>query len=243
MTVTRHLPTDGFYVPVRPSFRRTTAEAVAFLRRDLALTVHPSLPRGAGQPVLVLPVVGRGDGHAATMRAALDQLGYQAFGWGLGRNIGPTPRLLAGAEQRLVSLHAEHGQVDVIGFSLGGVFARLLAHLHPDKVRQVVTVCSPFRNTVDSAFLPLRALLPAWRIPDLPSLSEKLSGRLPVPGTFIFTRNDGIVAWQSCVEPAQPEDCFEISGMHVTIVCDPEVLAIIARRLARELSDQMIAGS
>jgi hypothetical protein len=135
-----------------------------------------------------------------------------------------------------------YGPVDVVGFSLGGVFARLLAYLHPDEVRQVVTVCSPFRNTVDSAFLPLRPLLPAWRTPHLPGLSVKIAGRLPVPGTFIFTRNDGIVAWESCVEPAQPEDCFEIFGMHVTIVCDPEVLAIVANRLPRDLPEKIASG-
>lgn len=224
------------YAPVRPGIRRTTAEAVAFLRPSRALHVDPTLPWGKGQPVLVLPVTGRGDAHAAPMRAALDVLGYRTFGWGLGTNAGPTPRLLAGIERRLTALHALHGTLDVVGFSLGGVFARLLAHLHPDKVRQVATVCSPFRETVDSAFLPLRPLLPLlWRTPNLLDLSARAARPLPVPGTFIYSRNDGIVAWQSCIEPSQPEDCFEIAGPHVTIVRDPDVLAILTHRLARAL--------
>ncbi len=63
-----------------------------------------------------------------------------------------------------------------------------------------------------------------------------------MPGTFIFTRNDGIVAWESCVEPAQPEDCVEIFGMHVTIVCNPEVLAIVANRLPRDLPEKIASG-
>jgi pimeloyl-ACP methyl ester carboxylesterase len=167
------------------------------------------------------------------MRATLRQIGYRSFGWGLGINVGPTPRILAGMEQRLLGLHAEYGPLIVVGFSLGGVFARLLAHLHPDKVSQVMTVCSPFRRTLDSAFLPLRPLLPVWRTQGLPALEAKVAGKLPVPGTFIYTRNDGIVAWESCIEPTQPEDCFEISGMHMTITRDPEVVEIIARRLVR----------
>ena len=141
------------YSPVRPAIRRTTAEAIAFLRPKPILFVDPTLPRGDGRPVLMLPVIGRGDIHAAPMRAALDQLGYRSLGWGLGTNIGPTPRLIAGIERRLLALHAKHGPLDVAGFSLGGIFARLLAHLHPDKVRHVATICSPFREPVDSAFL------------------------------------------------------------------------------------------
>jgi hypothetical protein len=86
---------------------------------------------------------------------------------------------------------------------------------------------------LDSAFLPLRPLLPVWRTQGLPALEAKVAGKLPVPGTFIYTRNDGIVAWESCIEPTQPEDCFEISGMHMTITRDPEVVEIIARRLVR----------
>ena len=226
-------------VPVRPAIRRTTAEAIAFFRPNSALLVDPTLPRVEGRPVLVLPVIGRGDVHAAPMRAALDQLGYRAFGWGLGTNVGPTRRTLAGIERRLLALHAEHGPLDVAGFSLGGVFARLLAHLHPDKVRQVATVCSPFRAAVDSAFLPLRPLLRVWRTPDLLEIAAKTAQPLPVPGTFVFSRNDGSVAWRSCIEPSQPEDCFEIPGLHVTITRDPDVLtilAILARRFARDLA-------
>ena len=221
------------YAPVRPAIRRTMAEAIAFLRPHPIPFVDPTLPRGDGQPVLVLPVMGRGDDQAVPTRAALDQLGYRSFGWGVGRNIGPTPQLLAGIERRLLALHAEHGRLDLAGFSLGGVFARLMAHRHPDKVRQVATICSPFRAPLDSAFLPLRPFLRAWRTPDLLEMAKLAARPLPVPGTFIFSRNDGIVAWRSCVEPSQPEDCFEIRGLHVTINRDPDVLAILARRFAR----------
>ena len=225
-------PTPG-YAPVRPDVRRTTAEAIAFLRPTPAIPVAPALPRGNGRPVLVLPAAGRGDDHAAPMRGALEKLGYLALDWGLGVNMGPTPRLLAGAERRLKALHAQHGQIDVVGFSLGGLFARLLAHRQPGKVRQVVTVCSPFREAVDSAFLPLRPFLKAWGTPDLLGIASLVAQPLPVPGTFVFSRKDGIVAWASCVEPSQPLDCFEISGLHVTINRNPDVLAILAHRLPR----------
>ncbi|MFT8244884.1 esterase/lipase family protein [Roseomonas sp. BN140053] len=226
------------YAPVRPPIRRTAAEAVAFLRQRSVLADDPALPRGQGRPVLVLPVLGRGDRHTVPMRGALERLGYRPFGWGLGTNAGPTPRLLAGVEHRLLALHAEHGPLDLVGFSLGGVFARLLAHRHPDKVRQVATVCSPFREIVDSAFLPLRPFLRAWGTPDLPDLAAEASRPLPVPGTFLFSRTDGIVAWESCIEPSRPEDCFEVPGPHVGIGQNPAVLAILACRLGRDLSGE-----
>ena len=221
------------YSPVRPAFRRTTAEVVTFFRRTGAMCVDLALPRGDGQPVLVVPGLGRGDGHTEPMRRALDQLGYRTFGWSLGANLGPTPRTLAGLEAMLTTLHARHGFLDVVGFSLGGVFARLLAHLHPDKVRQVATVCSPFREVVDSAFLPLRPFLRAWQTPNLLEIAARAAGPLPVPGTFVFSRNDGIVAWESCIEPTQPEDCFEIPGSHVALTRDADVLGILAHRLVR----------
>lgn len=223
------------YASIRPAMRRTATEALAFLQPGRALPVSPALPRGEGRTVLVLPVTGRGDAHAGPMRAALGALGYRAFGWTLGIDVGPIPRLLAGLDGRLAALHAAHGALDVVGLSLGGVFARLLAHRLPGKVRQVATICSPFRDTVDSAFLPVRPFLRVWRTPNLLDLAAKAAQPLPVPGMFVFSRNDGIVAWRRCVEPCQPEDCFEIDGPHVTMARDPDVLAILARRLARDL--------
>lgn len=223
------------YVPSRPTVRRTVAEAIAFARSRSALRLDQPLPSLDGRHALVLPVIGRGDAHTAHMRAALDALRCRTFSWELGTNFGPTPRILDGIERRLLALYAQHGAMDVIGFSLGGVFARHLGHRHPDKVRQVITVCSPFRELLRSAVVPLRPLLPLWRTPGLAELAAQAGQPLPVPGSFIFSRDDGIVAWQSCIEPNQPGDCFEISGPHATVTRNAEVLAVLAHRLARDL--------
>ena len=233
----------GPYLPARPSLQHTLAEAIAFVRPRHRLRSDPTLPTLNGRRVLVLPVIGRGDTHTAPIRAALDALGCRTFAWALGTNFGPTPVILAGIERRLLSLHAQHGVIDVIGFSLGGVFARHLGHLHPDKIRQVTTVCSPFRQPLGIAFVPLQPLLPFWRTPNLLEIAALAARPLPVPGTFLFSRNDGIVAWQSCIEPDQPEDCFEIAGPHVTIINDADVLTILAHRLARDLPDPTTADA
>jgi pimeloyl-ACP methyl ester carboxylesterase len=216
------------YRPVRPAIRRTAAEFSAYLFAPAAELRCEAA--GDGGCVLVLPAIGRGDAYTARFRAALDAAGFRSAGWGLGVNLGPTARLLAGAAARTLELAAEHGPVDVVGFSMGGLFARWLALEHPASVRRIVTVCSPFREPLASAFLPVRPLAPLWAGAE--RLAVRVAARPPAPVTSIYTRRDGIVAWRSCIDPDAPEDCFEIDGAHVTIAQDPAVLSIVSRRLS-----------
>src|ERR1700712_5868478 len=100
----------------------------AVLEYGQLLSVLPlrcTLPIGDGHPVLVLPGLLAGDGTTWTLRRLLTRLGYQAHGWGLGRNIGPTPSVLQGMSARLDELHNRYDAlVSLIGWSLGGIFAR-----------------------------------------------------------------------------------------------------------------------
>jgi hypothetical protein len=187
-------------------------------------------PRGA---VLVIPTLLRGDRQTRGLRAELLRNGYIAYGWELGPNLGPTRKLMAGAEARFRALSDAHGPISLIGLSMGGLFCRWLAFRHPDRVRQVITVCSPFRSALDSFWLPLRPLLKIWPMPGLAVLAAALERKLPVPGSYLYTRRDGIVAWESCIDARHPEDCFAIDGVHVTIASDPSVRRIILERLGR----------
>src|SRR3954452_23192089 len=106
------------------------------------------LPRGAGQPVLVLPGFAGSDRSTVPLRSVLRTLGYDARGWGLGRNEGPSEATLDGMVQRLADLARKADQpVSLVGWSLGGVYARGLARHAPHRVRQVITLGSPFRST------------------------------------------------------------------------------------------------
>src|SRR6476646_7178616 len=101
---------------------------------------------GDGRPVLVLPGFAAGDGSTMALRWALRSRGYWVHAWGLGRNIGPTSRAIAGMRRRLEELQSTHGQhVTLIGWSLGGLYARILAREYPELVRQVITLGSPYR--------------------------------------------------------------------------------------------------
>ena len=98
-------------------------------------------PRGDGHAVLVIPGLGASDMSTLILRRFLSTLGYATYVWELGRNIGPTARVVSGLPERLHEFRARHdGSVSVIGWSLGGIFARQLGRRHPDVIRQVITL-------------------------------------------------------------------------------------------------------
>lgn len=160
------------------------------------LPLQRMLPAGDGHPVLVLPGLLAGDGSTWILRRILRRLGYAAYGWGLGRNIGPTAKAVSGMRDLLDKLHSRyHTPVSLIGWSLGGIFARGLARDHPSAVRQVITLGSPFgmRDTCEtrSAWSFNRYAHLHTERHELPLEME--SEPLPVPTTAIYSRCDGMV--------------------------------------------------
>lgn len=216
---------------------RLLAEIAALARPspwpDAASITQGALPRGDGHAVLVLPASLRSDRQTEALRAFLSGMGYAAYGWGLGVNLGPTGPVLAGLCRRLAQLHEQHGAVSLIGFSMGGLLARLLAARHPQRTRQVISVCSPIREPARSVWLPLEPLLGLWPGPDLRALSAEVGAPLAVASTCIYSRDDGIVRWTHCRdETAACADNVEVSGCHITMPHNPAVLRILAVRLA-----------
>ena len=191
-------------------------------------------PRGDGHPVLVLPGLAAGDLSTRLLRAYLKQQGYAAHGWKLGANRGPRPGVEEAMDARLAELAERYQRkVSVIGWSLGGVFARELARRAPELVRQVITLGSPFANEPKASN--------AWRVYEF--LSERQvddwPGREamklppPVPSTAIYSRTDGIVAWQGCREQdADTTENIEVEGSHCGLGHNPAVIYAIADRLA-----------
>jgi hypothetical protein len=219
-----------------PSWRDLVGEGRAVLRARL----HPlpprvgPVPRGDAHPVIVLPAFFCSDGMTRGFRAWLTALGYAAEGWGKGVNLGPTAAAVTTVERLLLdSTEAAGCKVSFVGVSLGGVLARALAKAHPDRVRRVVTVCSPFRLPTASPLEPIyRALAP------LHSGQHLLIGQLteppPVPTTAIYSPRDGVVAWRSCIDqPGPNRENIAIDGAHTTMLANPRALRIIAERLAR----------
>jgi pimeloyl-ACP methyl ester carboxylesterase len=195
-----------------------------------------SAPRGDGHPVLVLPGLLAGDFSTAPLRRFLRELCYDARGWGLGVNLGPTAALRAKLDERLLALRRRHGRkVSLVGWSLGGIYARELARAHRDDVRCVITLATPFRDisaTHAARLLPIR---PGGRpLHEAHDLRAWLRTPIPVPTTSLFSRSDGIVAWKSCLEEDGPErENVEVACSHTGMGFHAEALAVIADRLAQ----------
>ena len=106
-----------------------------------------SAPRGDGHPVLVFPGLLAVDVTTLPLRRLLRDLSYDARGWNLGINLGPSAELREKLDARLIHLFERHGRrVSLLGWSLGGLYARELARAHPDRVRLVITLATPFRD-------------------------------------------------------------------------------------------------
>jgi len=211
---------------------RAVRELAAFRARRALLR---TAPRGDGHAVLVLPGLFAGDFSTAPLRSFLRELGYDARGWKLGINRGPTAALRKQLEERLLHLADRHGRtVSLVGWSLGGIYARELARSHPDRVRRVVTLASPFRDISATHATRLMALRPGGRpLGEAHAVRAFLRQPIPVPSTSVYSRSDGIVHWQSCLEEDGPQrESVEVSSSHTGMGFHAQVLAVIADRLA-----------
>lgn len=188
------------------------------------------------QPVLVLPGFLTSDLTTTPLRTTLNNLGYPTYGWDLGVNIGPTDRILRGMRTALDDVYRRHGQpVSLIGWSLGGIFARELSRETPEKVRQVITLGSPFRmETHDqSRAKPLFNLLSRFHARELGTPLEADAAPLPMPSTAFYSRLDGIVAWQVCRdEPSTLSENIEILSSHLGFGHNLAAVWGVADRLA-----------
>jgi pimeloyl-ACP methyl ester carboxylesterase len=191
---------------------------------------RPSLsgaPRGDGHAVLVLPGMGADDRSTIPLRRFLSRLGYRAHGWGLGTNI-PSGDIGPRLAERLEHLRAADPEpMSLVGWSLGGIYARRLARRSPESVRAVVTLGSPFRSLPGYQGRSARG--------EAPRTSPRGDDRpLPVPSTSVLSRTDGIVPWRACVNPRGHEhETLEVIGSHCGLGHHPAVLYLIADRLAQ----------
>lgn len=199
--------------------------------------------RGDRHPVLVLPGFTSSDRATVPLRMQLRSWGYWAHGWQQGRNLGPTPDVQSGLIDRLSTLYQRHGRkVTLIGWSLGGIYARELARLFPDHVRSVITLGSPYRMTMQdrSSLSPLvdrlrdrfvGAAVDEW-------IAEDARVPLVMPATSIYTRRDGIVRWHTCIDRVGPlKENVEVRGSHSGLGFNPAVLYVIADRLTQPEDD------
>lgn len=223
-------------------------EARAFLEfpRLLFSAVDLMLqPRGRGEPVLVLPGYGAGDGSTSFLKTYLRILGYRVSGWHLGRNVGNVPELLPRVMKRVLSMHRRtQERVRIIGWSLGGFIARETTRERPDLIHQVITLGTPVvggpKYTIVAQSFRRRGI-------DLEAMEAEIASRnailLRTRVTALYSQNDGVVAWQACIDRnCENVEHVEVRTSHLGFGFSPQVYKIIAQRLADTPSTAAVAA-
>jgi len=223
-----------------PSLFLMLAEARSVFEFNTSLLLSPLLmraPRSDGHPVLALPGFLASDLSMAPMRRYLKELGYDTYAWNLGRNLGGVASKRGALRDLLKQIHETSGRkVSIVGWSLGGIYARDLALQVPDMVRSVITLGSPFANDITATNATrLYEALSGEGINDNPEIREAIAGDLPVPATSIYSRTDGIVNWRtSLLRPSDTAENIEVHlASHIGLGVNPAALWAVADRLAQ----------
>jgi len=194
-------------------------------------------PVGDGHSVLVFPGLGAAGFTTSCLRRHLTHAGFKSHDWGLGMNTGPKGAFdpwLSGLVDKVQQLHAASGRkISLVGWSLGGIYAREIAKLCPGSVRQVITLGTPIASVGDAHHVRLLYLLLNGDTSQLtPALQARLRERPPVPTTALYSKKDGVVSWHGCVEKSTKlSESVEVKASHLGMVTHPQVLRLVADRL------------
>jgi pimeloyl-ACP methyl ester carboxylesterase len=224
----------------RPSFR---GEALApfELARLLASPVYygVGVPRGDRSPVLVIPGYMGSDSYLTVLRRWLRRIGYRAERSEVGRMSGPPAELASHFSKRIDEVSVDTGRkVKIIGHSLGGVVARVMAVTKPEKVDQVITMASPLRMFGRFPTVSIEAPVSAqeeaaW---DSRRLFERLAQPLPagVSLSAIYSKDDPIVGWRGATDSDPRATSHEVSGTHIGMAWNADVYRLLGKLLAQE---------
>lgn len=212
-------------------------EGRAWIEASVSIALMPLwslVPKGDGHPVLVLPGLGAGDESTVIMRVFLSGRGYAVYPWKQGPNFGLREGVLPTLREHLKKIANEHGRkVSLVGWSLGGIYARELAKEEPDLVRMAISMGSPFTGHPKETN--------AWRLYEWVSghsigaqeLHEPLREAPSVPTTSIWSRTDGVVAYRCSIERSRGQtENIEVNASHCGMGAHPAVLYAVADRLA-----------
>jgi pimeloyl-ACP methyl ester carboxylesterase len=196
------------------------------------------VPRGDGRTVLLIPGFMGSDSYLTILGGWLRRVGYRPAQSGISLNAGSLRRLLRQVERRCEEIAARNGKVSLIGHSLGGVFARVMAVTRPDLVDDVVALGSPLTGDPRNAAHPIVRALGQVLILDSPrdeaNALAQLASPLPesVRLTSIYSREDAVVDYRSCLDEDPNANCIEVRGTHVGLAWNAAVYRHLGRVLA-----------
>ncbi|WP_022682440.1 esterase/lipase family protein [Sphingobium bisphenolivorans] len=215
-------------VAVPFDFARTRAQAKA-----LSASI-----RGDGRQLLLIPGFLAPEQRMEPLRAVLNAAGFEAYGWGMGRNLGPRIDSMEQIDRRVDEIRQRSGApVTLVGWSLGGLFAREYAKFAPEKVGGVISMGSPFSGDPRANH--------AWRLyqlvsgfpVDQPPFPCKREEKPPVPTIALWSRRDGVIL-PACAKgrPGERDEAIEVDCTHMGFAAAPEGILAVGKAL------EMMAG-
>lgn len=187
--------------------------------------------RGRGEPVLVLPGFMADDISTALLRDYLSSIGYRVRGWGLGVNRGKMLDFLEPVTRLVANMAHESGRtVRLVGWSRGGILAREVARDRPDLVHKVITIGTPVKGGIRVSSISRFVRQETGLTPEqvIEFLRERQRRPIKVPVRVIYSRTDGVVAWQACIDESSPDvEHFEIRGSHIGMGANVEVFRLL----------------
>ncbi|MEL7146762.1 MAG: alpha/beta hydrolase, partial [Bacteroidota bacterium] len=233
----------------KPSLVNMALEGRALIEWASIYFMYPFIPKrikGDGKPVLLIPPYLGDDNATSFVRKYLNSLGFKTYKWEQGFNMIKShylPRL----EEKLDDIYSAHGEkVSIVGWSGGGMFAKIIANRHPEQVAQIVTIGSPVWGVMDMKS-HVDGVLSFFSGKSLREKNKKFIEELEpipeVPVTCIYTKTDGIVPWKHCVEAEsyrQDIKNIEVFGSHSGLGANVSVLMITANALCANLNGKTI---
>jgi pimeloyl-ACP methyl ester carboxylesterase len=187
-----------------------------------------------GRPLMVIPGFFASDRSTLGLQRGLARAGYRVVGWGLGTNRGAHGRMLEDIVARIERFSPEQ-PVILVGWSLGGIFAREVAKLRPDLISNVFTMGSPFSGDPRANN--------AWRLyervtghpVDRPPLQVEIGRKPPIPTVALWSRRDGMVA-PACARGTDDERDrhFELTCRHMGFATSGRAIRDVVRVIAQD---------
>lgn len=208
---------------------------LAWLIEPLRRSVRElEIPRAANpQIVMMLPGFGAHPARLRYMARQIEKAGHKVKRWGQGFNMGATPDILDRIEERLLAIHARYGQkVMLVGWSLGGIYAREIAKRHPDKVTRVITMGTPFSGNPRANNAWRAYQLVAGHRVDEPPIECVLCEKPPVETIALWSPRDGVVDPRSaCGRPGERDRAVALRCTHMGFVYSKEAIETVLQEL------------
>lgn len=222
------------YEAGKPKLVRMLGEAQALLepvrrrrrKLDIAATANPHM-------VMILPGFATHPVRMRYLAQALEASGHSTKRWGLGFNWGPDEERFEFLEARLADLHACHGRpVVLLGWSLGGLFARELAKRQPQAVAKVITMGSPFSGSPRANNVWRAYQFITGHSVDAPPIAADLAAKPPVETVALWSANDGAIAPRCAAgRPGERDRAIAVCCTHIGFTYDPQVISTVLGEL------------